>query len=247
MVGFLELPEWFGDDINPNEQFLVGGGDESSALIREASTSVSRFSAILNRDFNVFSAFDTSEVNEYVKLLLGDTSIDFSLPVIYVGAGVVAPTSTRPLENAYDLGTLPEPGTVWYVGARGYSALERDWARDTQRLLPGFELDVDVALRTAIDELQGQPFRLMVNLDVIDPVWAPAVKHPVGLGLTPRELWKALEAVRGAPAELVQVCGVDAKHYHPQDTARLAAELGRDIALLCWGQDSRDRFSFHAD
>ncbi|MBQ7568174.1 arginase family protein [bacterium] len=237
MVGFLELPEWFGDELDPEQQFLVGGGDDSAMLIREASAQVQRYSARLNRDFNQFSCFDTQDVNEYVRILLGDTTLEFSLPVIYIGAGLVAPNSTRPLVDAYELGTVPPQQTVWYVGARGYNQMERDWARSHQRLLPGFEVPIDVALRTALAEIGGQPFHLMVNIDVVDPVWAPAVKHPVGLGLAPRELWDALEALKGAPIELLQICGIDHKHGTPLDTARLTAELARDIALLAWGQE----------
>ena len=238
MVGFLELPEWFGDELDPEQQFLIGGGDESAMLIREASAQVQRYSARLNRDFDQFSCFDTPEVNEYVKLLLGDTTLEFSLPVIYIGAGLAAPNSTRPLVEAYDLGTVPPPGTMWYIGARGFNRMECGWARNYQRLLPGFEVGIDVALKTALAELNGQPFRLMVNIDVIDPVWAPAVKHPVGLGLDPRELWNALQSLKEAPLELLQICGIDHKHKAPLDTARLAAELARDVALLAWGSEA---------
>ena len=235
MVGFMQIPEWFGDALVEGEQYLVGGGDESSMLIREASAQVSTYSARLKRDFSQFNFLDSPEINEYVKILLGDTSLEFSLPTIYIGAGIVAPNSTRPLVEAYDFGNMPAQGTMWYVGARSFMPTECDWARHTQRLLPGFEVDIDTALRTALADLDGQAYRLMINLDILDPAWANAVKRPVGLGITPLELFKALQIIEGTPVELLQICGLDHRHNSPHDTARLGAEIARDAALLAWG------------
>lgn len=234
MVGFLGIPELYDGQFDSQTQLLVSGGDDSAALIREASSALDTFSPRLDRDFADLAAFDCRERTSDVSLLLGDSTLDWGLPVVYLGAGIVAPCSTGDIDEAARYGTLPADNTVWYLGGCNYSRSERDWARNTQRLLPIHELDLEVALHSAISELAGQPFHLMVNMDIFAVSWAPAVKRTSLFGLQPGQFWRAMSALQGAPVSMVQVCGLVADHPGSSSTARLAAEAARDLAICCF-------------
>lgn len=238
MVGFLNVPELYDDEFDPEHHFLVGGGDDSAAAIREASVEVNPYSAMLDASFRDYMVFDGPDAVDDIDLLLGDTSLQWDLPVIYLGAGLISPSNTRPIGEAYDVGEVPEPHSVWYVGARSFTRNERDWARHNQRFLPLHDVDISVGLCTAIGELNHSPFRLMLNVDVIDAVWTPAVHHPASLGVSPRELWQALKVLDGTEAAVIQVCGVkagaEAASQAVAQTARVAAEFARDICLRVW-------------
>ena len=223
MVGFLGTEALYEQEVDLQRDLLIYGIDDTAAAIREYSLGISPYSPKLRRSFTNFSAYDSNERLEGVNLLLGDTSAEFQLPTIYMSIG-----------EAYNQGVLPEERTVWYLGSRNFSSEECDWARYNQRLLAGHEVDLDVAIKTALAELNGVQSRVILNMDIVDPVWAPAVQRPAGFGYEPKELLKALRSLEGAPVPLVQVCGVcvqDQETGAVAQTARLAAEFARELAL----------------
>ncbi|MCR4784077.1 MAG: arginase family protein [bacterium] len=234
MVGFLGTPVLYEQELDLQHDFLIYGIDDTASIIREYSLGVNTYSPELRRDFNNFSAYDSSERFEGVNLLLGDSSADFQLPMIYIGGTICAPYMTSDVNYAYALDALPQERTVWYLGCRSYTAEEGDWARYNQRLMAAHEVSIDTALKTSIMELNGVSARLILNIDILDPVWAPAVKRPAGFGCTPGELLKTLRCLEGASIAMVQVCGVYSEDEHSSQaaqTGRMAAEFARELAL----------------
>lgn len=234
MVGFLGAEALYEQEVDLQRDLLIYGIDDTAAAIREYSLGISPYSPQLRRSFTNFSAYDSNERLEGVNLLLGDTSADFQLPTIYVGATVNVPYMGMPVGEAYNYGVLPEERTVWYLGSRNYSSEEGDWARYNQRLLAAHEVELGAAIKTALAELNGVSSRVILNMDIVDPVWAPAVLRPASFGYEPRELLKALRSLEGASVPLVQVCGISVQGQEAAalvQTGRLAAELARELAL----------------
>lgn len=122
--------------------------------------------------------------------------------------------------------------SLWFLGARAYTKEERDWARHHQRLLPLFEVDLETAALTAAHEIQDRPVYVSVDIDVLDPAYAPGVGNPEGLGATQEDLWKALAKLKNVVAfDLVEVT----PRLDPSlRTALVGAELIRDFSLLWW-------------
>lgn len=75
----------------------------------------------------------------------------------------------------------------------------------------------------------GGPVYVSVDLDGLDPAFAPGVSHPEPGGLTTREVLNLIHSITG------QVIGGDVVEYNPQcdidaQTARVAAKILRELA-----------------
>ncbi len=212
---FLNLPP-----PGPQTRLVLGGGGVVAQAIRRASLALDPYVPRWDLDFRDLGAADSGPIRKGARILLGAGAPPEGLPLIHLGAGVP---------------TLARAPAVWYVGARRYGREERDRARRAHRLLPLAELGLEVGLRTAMLEVGPQAFHLVVDLDVLDPVWVPAVARPAGLGAEPRELWKAFEALRASGLASFEVRGLLPGRDPDGQSARLAAEAVRDLAMLVWG------------
>ncbi len=202
-------------------RLALGGGGLVAQAIRRASLALDPYVPRWDLDFRDLGVADSGAVRKGARILLGPGAPPEDEPVVYVGAGV-------PL--------LARVQAVWYVGGRRYGREDRDRARHAHRLLPLAEVGLEVGLRTSLLEVGARPFHLVVDLDVLDPVWAPAVARPAGLGAEPRELWKAFEALRASTLGSFEIRGLLPGRDADGQTARLAAEAVRDLALLVWGR-----------
>jgi agmatinase len=121
------------------------------------------------------------------------------------------------------------------VGLRGYwpGAEEFDWARSqglvwfTQGEIDerGFDVVVDDAVRLA-----GETDRawLSVDIDVVDPGYAPGTGVPEPGGLTPRELLRAVRRI----AREIELAGVEVVEVSPPyDQAEVTSLLAHRVVL----------------
>jgi len=214
-VTFLGLPT-----PGPETRLLLGGEGEGARALRQASLKLQTWVPRWDRDFRDLGLADAGGRLEGASILLGPAPRPEGVTTIHLGA------SLPPADH---------PGTVWYVGARHYSKEDRDRARSQQRLLPLAEVGLEVALRTSLLEIGPRPTHLVLDLDILDPAWAPAVARPGGLGAEPRELWQAFSVLRDRPLRSFEVRGLVARLDREGRTALLAAEAVRDLALLLWG------------
>ena len=76
----------------------------------------------------------------------------------------------------------------------------------------------------------GRPLHISIDLDVLDPAFAPAVQTPEPLGLTPWELLRILLGLAAEPVRSVDVVELAPGYDHGQ-TALLAARLIAE--LMC--------------
>ncbi|MBQ7502017.1 arginase family protein [bacterium] len=232
MPGFLGADNSPRQNIDLQQSLLITGDSVEADLIRQASAEICPYSVMLRRDFRSFKAFDLPERAD-AALVLGYIKEAPPLPVVCISGQIYAPGVNMSVEEAGNSGTLPVDGTVWYVGARSFTEETERWARYNHRLLTAFELNLEDALKTSLAELNGNACRLILNVDILDPVWTPSLSRRFGFGFSPLELLRAFKCLEGANIDSVQVCGVTrcADVIAERETARIAAELARELSL----------------
>ncbi|AOQ24769.1 Agmatinase [Moorella thermoacetica] len=89
-------------------------------------------------------------------------------------------------------------------------------------------------LAKLVPELVRRPLYVTIDIDVVDPAFAPGTGTPEPGGCPPGEIFKAIQILQGANVvafDLVEVCPA----YDQSDiTAILAAKILRE-AILAWG------------
>ncbi|MGQ9498409.1 MAG: agmatinase [Desulfotomaculales bacterium] len=133
------------------------------------------------------------------------------------------------------LGDFLGRGNLYQFGIRSADGEEMEVAREsgafyTHRVLPGLE--------SAVAALKDRPVYVTLDVDVVDPAFAPGVGTPEPAGVLPQEI---LEAVRLLGN--LQIAGWDVVEVNPAYdpagiTALLAAKIVREALLTIsrhWG------------
>lgn len=123
---------------------------------------------------------------------------------------------------------LVSPKNLYQFGIRSGTRDEYEFGRTRCHLYP---TEVLGPLRQVLPELQGRPVYVTIDIDVVDPAFAPGTGTPEPGGISSAELLAALRALRG-----LQVVGFDvvevAPTLDPSDrTAVLGALLIREAIL----------------
>ncbi len=126
------------------------------------------------------------------------------------------------------------PGDLHQFGIRSGTRAEFELAR---RGVGSFYETVGENPKNALPRLWGRPVYLTIDIDVLDPAYAPGTGSPEPGGCTPAELFEALYLVaeehrRGK----LRVVGVDVVEVHPDldptgITAIIAAKVVREALL----------------
>jgi arginase len=136
------------------------------------------------------------------------------------------------------------PQNVAIVGVRDLDPAERDLMREAGVTVYSMEAvdryGIGEVIRRAIDiAVRGTGgIYVSLDLDVVDPMYAPGVGTPVPGGLTYREAHLAAEML----AETGQVVGLDLVEVNPiLDRSNASADLAVELALSAlgkrvWGQ-----------
>lgn len=120
---------------------------------------------------------------------------------------------------------------VFQLGIRSGTREEFLFARNNTHLLTGEMLP---SLERLVEGLKGRPVYLTVDIDVLDPAFAPGTGTPEPGGCTPSELFAALYRLAGLGVvgmDLVEVCP---PHDPAATTSLLAAKVVRE-AILSFG------------
>lgn len=125
--------------------------------------------------------------------------------------------------------------SITSIGARSYSKDEQDLMRNTQRLLPLHEVDLDTAIRTAVADNSSSIFWLSLDLTILEPHLTPAVMPIFPGGASLSALRSALAQIPGSKVVGFEVIGLPKKHETNLPTILTAVELLRDNILAWWG------------
>jgi arginase len=134
---------------------------------------------------------------------------------------------------AFESSVYPVPSLtrVALVGVRSLDQGERDLIRELDvRVFTMSEIDslgAERVLREALTYLAGAPFvHVSLDLDAVDPMFAPGVGTPVRGGLTYREAHLALELVAGSGLlDSLDIVEVNPILDRENETGKLAVEL----------------------
>lgn len=119
---------------------------------------------------------------------------------------------------------------LFQFGIRSGTREEFAYARSSVNFFPEVINMVDV-LRVA-ESLKGKPVYITLDIDVLDPAYAPGTGTPEPDGCTPGQIFSALEAFSDLNVvgfDLVEVCPA---YDHTDRTAILAAKIVREAILL---------------
>ncbi|MGO0123562.1 agmatinase [Desulfothermobacter acidiphilus] len=122
------------------------------------------------------------------------------------------------------------PGRVYQLGIRSADREELDFARSWTSL---HRHEVFRPFQKLRPELEGKPLYLTLDIDVLDPAFAPGVGTPEPGGIAPSELFHFIHALRG-----LDLVGIDVVEVNPAfDRAGLAPLLAAKAireCLLIW-------------
>lgn len=130
------------------------------------------------------------------------------------------------------------PGSLAIVGARACSEEEAELAEDVGLLvITSLELR-EKGITWAVSKLEGflglsGAFHISLDLDVLDPAFAPAVQTPEPFGITP---WEALELLLSLiKARRGSLASIDVVELTPQyDTGQTALLAARLLVEAMW-------------
>lgn len=148
-------------------------------------------------------------------------------------------THGTPFRRASEEGLIDQTRSL-HVGIRGPLYADADLA-DSQRL--GFatvhctEIDsIDLGARMR-DRLGDGPIYISVDVDVLDPAFAPGTGTPEAGGMTSRELLAALRSLHGLPIIGADIVEVAPAYDHAEITGVAAANLAYEfLSLLARGR-----------
>ncbi|QKG85778.1 agmatinase [Kroppenstedtia pulmonis] len=120
---------------------------------------------------------------------------------------------------------------VYQFGIRSGTREEFHYAK--QEKIPFYPFEVLTPLQRILPQLAGRPVYVTVDIDVLDPAFAPGTGTPEPGGITSRELLQAIHSIADAG---IQVVGADlvevAPVYDPtEQTPVMGAKVLREMLL----------------
>jgi len=153
-------------------------------------------------------------------------------------------THGTPFRRASEQGLIIK-GSSAHVGIRG-SLYDRQDLLDDADL--GFtvvhcrdieRIGVDGVVDRIVERVGEHPVYVSIDIDVLDPAFAPATGTPEAGGMTSRELLGTLRAMSGlrlVGGDIVEVCPA---YDHAEITAVAAANVGYELLTVMAGQVNR--------
>jgi agmatinase len=95
-----------------------------------------------------------------------------------------------------------------------------------------FEMGIDKLAAHILKKLKGRKVFLSLDLDIVDPAYAPGVQIPECGGLSAREMLGLLRKLRGLDIVGADVVECNPMYDHAEITALLGATIGAEILAL---------------
>ena len=146
-------------------------------------------------------------------------------------------THGTPFRRASEQGLIVK-GHSAHVGIRG-SLYDRTDLLDDEEL--GFtivhcrhidRLGIDAVLSAITERVGDHPVYVSIDIDVLDPAFAPATGTPEAGGMTSRELLEVLRGMSGLPIVGADIVEVAPAYDHAEITAVAAANLAYELVTI---------------
>jgi agmatinase len=146
-------------------------------------------------------------------------------------------THGTPFRRAWEEGLL-DPGHTMHVGIRGSLYSEQDLVEDTAMgfsIVPAREMDrlgADRVGEMIRERVGDRPVYISIDIDVLDPGFAPGTGTPEAGGLTSRELLALVRGFEGTRVVGADVVEVSPPYDHAEITSVAAANLAYEYCSL---------------
>ena len=146
-------------------------------------------------------------------------------------------THGTPFRRAWEEGLL-DAGHTMHVGIRGSLYSDQDLVDDADMgfsIIPARDMDrlgVDTVVSMVRDRVGDRPVYLSIDIDVLDPGFAPGTGTPEAGGLTSRELLAIVRGFDGAQVIGGDIVEVSPAYDHAEVTAIAAANLAYEYVSL---------------
>ncbi|GAX89544.1 agmatinase [Effusibacillus lacus] len=122
------------------------------------------------------------------------------------------------------------PKNIYQFGIRSGTREEFKWGRENTNFYPFKVLE---PLKKVLPELQGRPVYVTVDIDVLDPAFAPGTGTAEPGGITSAELFESIHAIAGAGINVVGFDVVEvAPGIDPSELSQIvASKLIREVLL----------------
>jgi agmatinase len=150
-------------------------------------------------------------------------------------------THGTPFRRASEQGLIVK-GSSAHVGIRGSLYDRQDLLDDTEL---GFtvvhcrdidRIGIDGVLSRVIERVGEHPVYISIDIDVLDPAFAPATGTPEAGGMTSRELLAVLRGLNGLRLVGADIVEVSPAYDHAEITAVAAANVAYELLTIMAGQ-----------
>jgi len=223
-------PQTIRDELGPEQMFIMTEmGHGIKEKVREVTLAHAR-PVLIGGDHSITShAVDVIHRIEPISVVILDAHLDYRSN--YLGTEMSHACTTRRVSE------LVGASNVVPIGIRSCSKSEFQEAKENELHYFTMSHIRDNGPKAIIEEalaLIGDPMRhrlyLSIDMDVVDPAYAPGVGTPEPFGMSPLELMEVVTIM--APYligfDVVEVC----PPYDNGNTSSLAAKIVRDIIAL---------------
>jgi len=153
-------------------------------------------------------------------------------------------THGTPFRRASEQGLIVK-GSSAHVGIRGSLYDRQDLLDDTEL---GFtvvhcrdidRIGIDGVLSRVIERVGEHPVYISIDIDVLDPAFAPATGTPEAGGMSSRELLAVLRGLSGLRLVGADIVEVSPAYDHAEITAVAAANVAYELLTIMAGQVDR--------
>ena len=151
-------------------------------------------------------------------------------------------THGTPFRRAWEEGLL-DPDHTMHVGIRGSLYSDRDLAEDADmgfKIVHARDMDrlgADRVVEMVRERVGAAPVYLSIDIDVLDPGFAPGTGTPEAGGLTSRELLGIVRGFAGANVVGGDIVEVSPPYDHAEVTAIAAANLAYEYcSVFAWNR-----------
>ncbi len=121
------------------------------------------------------------------------------------------------------------PSNLYQLGIRSGTKKEFEFAKNNVSLLSPSLTDIEKIIES---DLKESPIYLTLDIDVVDPAFAPGTGTPEPGGVTPREIFDFLKKLRGLNIISADVVEISPPNDISDITSLLGAKIVREILFL---------------